>query len=258
MKRCLCVAVFLLGWTGLLRSEDFDGTMIWSARIELTDPEAREQLAMVEAALKSPELLAMLLDNPQVRGVLEQKLGPINPAAGATRVLPTGFTVQIKGPRALVRTEGGLVSREVLALADKNAAYALDRRAKTYQRLAGQTRRPSVKAKVTRTPDTATLLGYACHRYLVETEEGGSKARFSVWTTTAIKADNTGAFKGLQWADAGGFDFLAQVEGLPLKIEAATPEAKIALLATRITPGAPPDAVLTLPAGFKETRSSGR
>ena len=244
---------------GLVRAQDFNGTMTWSARIELTDPQAREQLSMAEEALKNPALLSMLLDSAQVRGLLEKQLGPINPNSGATSVLPTGFTLQIKGPRALVKTEGGLVSREVLTLADKNTAYTLDRRARTYQRLIEPAAaRSTAKAKVTRTNETATLLGYACRRYLVETDDGGAKSRFSVWTTTELKAANTTAFKRLQWGESGGADFLAQVEGVPLRIDATTPEAKIALLATRITPGALPDALFALPAGFKETAPASR
>ena len=79
-----------------------------------------------------------------------------------------------------------------------------------------------------------------------------------MWTTTELKAANASAFKRLQWGESGGADFLAQVEGVPLKIDATTPEAKIALLATRITPGALSDALFSLPAGFKETAASGR
>lgn len=250
---CVCAA-------GMVRAQDFNGTMAWSARIELTDPQAREQLSMAEEALKNPALLSMLLDNAQVRGLLEKQLGPINPNSGATSVLPTGLTLQIKGPRALVKTEGGLVSREVLTLADKNTAYTLDRRARTYQRLTepAAAARSTAKTKVTRTHETATLLGYACRRYLVDTDDGGAKSRFSVWTTTELKAANTTAFKRLQWGEAGGADFLAQVEGVPLRIDATTPEAKIALLATRITSGALPDSLFVLPAGFKETASASR
>lgn len=260
MKSFFAVLLLCVCATGLLRAQDFNGTMAWSARIELTDPQAREQLSMAEEALKNPALLSMLLDNAQMRGLLEKQLGPINANSGATSVLPTGFTLQIKGPRALVKTEGGLVSREVLTLADKNTAYTLDRRARTYQRLTepAAAARSTAKVKVTRTSETASLLGHACRRYLVDTDDGGAKSRFSVWTTTELNAANTAAFKRLQWGESGGADFLAQVEGVPLKIDATTPEAKIALLATRITPGALSDALFVLPAGFKETAAAGR
>ena len=260
MKSFFAVLLLCVCATGLLRAQDFNGTMAWSARIELTDPQAREQLSMAEEALKNPTLMALLLDNAQVRGLLEKQLGPINPNSGATSVLPTGFTLKIKGPRALVKTEGGLVSREVLTLADKKTAYTLDRRARTYQRVTESNARPGAtgKNKVTRTRETASLLGYACRRYLVETDDGGAKSRFSVWTTTELKAANTTAFKRLSWGESGGADFLAQVEGVPLRIDATTPEAKIALLATRITPDALPDALFALPAGFKETPPADR
>ena len=239
-----------LGASRVLGAEDFNGTLQWSARIEFLDP----QMDMVQSAMKNPEMLALVLQNPQVRGMLESKLGTLDLSSGATSLFPTGFTVQIKGARSLVKTEGGVVSKELLSLADKRVAYAINRPARTYQKLPdslseGATR---VKIKVTRTTETATILGYACRRFLVEADDGGAKSRFTVWTTTAISGLDNAAVKRLNWAQVGGADFLGQIEGFPLKIDAVTPDAKVVLAATRITVGPVAAALLTLPAGFKE------
>ena len=236
------------------RAEEFSGTMQWSARIEFLDP----QMDMVQSAMKNPEMLAMLLQNPQLRGMLESKLGPLNANGGATSLFPTGGTLFFKGQRALVKTEGGLVSREVLSLGDQRAAYSLNRPARTYQKIADAAMSgagAAVKTKVTRTKDTAVILGYACNRFLVEADDAGAKSHFSVWTTTAIKGLDAAALKRLSWGQAGSPDFLAKIEGVPLKIDAVTPDAKIGLVATKITVGAVDGALFVLPAAFKQVAS---
>ena len=238
-----------------VRAEDFSGTMQWSARIEFVDPQVASQMEMVQAALKNPELLSLLLQNPQLREMLESKLGPLSSSGSASSLLPTGFILSIKGQRAWVKTEGGLVSREVLSLADQHTAYVINRQARAYQKLPGPATAGSpsaVKLKVTRTTETAQILGYPCNRFIVEANDAGAKSRFSVWTTTAIKGFDAAAVKRLNWGLASGTDFMAQIEGVPLKVDAVTPDAKVALAATRITPGSVDGALFTLPAGFTQ------
>lgn len=251
--------VFLL-WVGFavgssVCAADFNGTMQWSARIEFVDP----QMDMVQSAMKSPEMLSLLLQNPQVRGLLESKLGPLNTNGGATSLLPSGFTVVIKGPRALVKTDGGLVFREVLSLADQHVAYSINRSARTYQKFtdaAAAGMSSTAKIKVTRTADTSLILGYACNRFLVEADDDGVKSHFSVWTTTAIKGLDAAAVKRLSWGKVGAPDFLAKLEGVPLKIDAVTPDAKVGLVVRRITLEPVDGALFVLPAGFKEVAGS--
>jgi hypothetical protein len=63
---------------------------------------------------------------------------------------------------------------------------------------------------------------------------------------------DTAAVKRLSGVQAGAPDFLGKLEGVPLKIDAVTPDAKVGLLATRITLGPVDGALFVLPAGFKE------
>jgi len=256
----LLVSLLWLSITGAATAasaQDFSGTMTWSVRIEFVDPQMAAQVGMVQDALKNPELFAMLMQSPKMREMLESKLGPLNPAGGASSLLPTGFTLQLKGPRALVKTEGGLVSREILTLADKSMAYVINRPARTYEKLSSAPA-TTTKTKVTATKETAHILGYTCRRFIIDIDDAGEKSRFSVWTTTEIAGLNAAAFKRMNWSQSGGTEFLGQIEGVPLKIDALTPEAKIALVATRLRPGALDDALFTLPAGFKEVRASTR
>jgi hypothetical protein len=235
-------------------AEEFSGTMQWSARIDFLDSQVAAQVEMAQAAAKNPDMLALLLQNAQLRGMLEDKLGPLNTNSGAASFLPTGFIVTIKGPRALVKTQGGVVFREVLVLADKRLAYSLNRSARTYQKLpaAASVDISTVKTKVTRMQETVTLLGYVCQRYVVETDDAGAKSRFYVWATAGIQGLDAAVIKRLTWSAAIGTDFLDKIEGVPLKIDGTTPDAKFALAATRINVGAVDGALLALPAGFKQ------
>jgi len=214
---------------------------------------------MVQSAMKNPEMIAVLLQNSHLREMIESKLGPLNPSGGATSLLPTGFTLAVKGPRALVKTEGGLVFREVLSLADQQVAYSINRRARSFQKLPDLTASKTAsmpKIKVTRTADTSTILGYPCNRFLVEADDAGVTSHFSVWTTNAIKGLDAAAVKRLSWGQAGTPDFMGQLEGVPLKIDAVTPDVKVAILATSLIMGPVDSALFVLPAGFKEVTGS--
>jgi hypothetical protein len=214
---------------------------------------------MVQSAMKNPEMISVLLQNSQLREMIESKLGPLNPSGGATSLLPTGLTLAVKGTRALVKTEGGLVFREVLSLADQHVAYLINRPARTFQKLPDLTAsktasKPSIK--VTRTEEKSTILGYPCNRFLIEADDAGAKSHFSVWTTNAIKGLDAAAVKCLSWGQAGTPDFMGQLEGVPLKIDAVTPDVKVGLLATRLTLGPVDGALFVLPAGFKQVTGS--
>jgi hypothetical protein len=235
----------------VVRAQEFNGTMQWSARIEFLDP----QMDMVQSAMKNPEMLSLLLQNQQLRGMLESKLGPLNANGGATSLFPTGFTLFVKGQRALVKTAGGMVSREVLSLGDQRVAYSLNRAARTYQKIADSAMSgagAAVKSKVTRTKDSAVILGYGCNRFLVEVDDAGTKSHFSVWTTIEIKGLDAAAVKRLSWGQAGSPDFLGKIEGVPLKIDVVTPDAKVGLVATGLKLGAVDGALFVLPTGFKQ------
>ncbi|MFA6961963.1 MAG: DUF4412 domain-containing protein [Opitutaceae bacterium] len=273
------IVLFLLASAfigGPVRAQDFNGTIKWTTRMEFTDPEmarkvkeAQAQLADPEVqaklkeaqeAMKSPEMQAMLAQNPQLKDMMGKQMGALNPAAASGDVIPKGFTLQIKGPRALVKTEGGLIPTEVLTLADQNVAYSIDRKARTYHKLSQAAAAPSAEKpaqfKVTRTNETATIFKYTCHRYLVETIEGKTKTNYSVWATTEIKGLNADTFDRMQLGKGKEAEFFSQIEGVPLKIDVITSEAKITMVVANITPGTLPDAVFALPAGFKETVAS--
>lgn len=256
MKNLTTWFALVAGWllsAGFLSAEDFSGTISWTMRVDITDPELKSQLDAAQAALSNPAIQAMLEANPQAREMLEKQMGGSS-AAAAGGFFPKGFTLQIKGPRSLVKTEGGVAAGDVLTLADKNVTYQIDRKARTYYKLSADPLKDYAgNYKVTPTAETATVLGYACRRFLVETTDGGEKMRYSIWATNDIKGLDAGSLRRLKFGAAAGSEFLAKIDGIPLKIDAITPQARLFMVATGVKSEALADTLFVLPAGFKET-----
>jgi hypothetical protein len=175
------------------------------------------------------------------------------PGASHADMFPKGFTVQIKGPRSLMRTEGGVGAGDVLTLADKNISYQIDRDARTYRKLpTDPVKDMGIKFKVTPTKETAKIQGYTCRNYLVETTESEVRMTYSIWATEDIKGLDARALRRLRMGQSSGPDYLSKIEGVPLKIDATTPQMKMLMEATSVKTENLPDSLFTLPEGFKE------
>ena len=234
-------------------AQDFCGTVMWTMRVEITDPELKAQLDAAQAALSNPAMQAMLESNPQMREMLEKQMGGSS-AAAAGGFFPKGFTLQIKGPRSLVKTEGGVAASDVLTQADQNVSYQIDRKARTYYKLAADPLKDYAgNYKVTPTAATANVLGYTCRRFLVETTDSGEKMSYSIWATNGIKGLDAASLRRLKFGESVGSEFLAKIDGIPLKIDATIPQAKLYMVATAVKYEALPDSLFILPAGFKQT-----
>ncbi len=273
MKKLLALATLVTGFVaGSLSAQDFSGTITWSMRVEITDPEMKKQMAGLadpkvqaqikeaQEAMNTPEMQAMLKANPQMKAMMEQQMAALSKAGASgdplAGLFPKGFTLQLKGPRSLVKTEGGPAIGDVLTFADKNTSYQIDRTARTYRKLASDPLKQTTGAyKVTPTSDTAKVLGYTCKRYLIETTEAGEKMSYAVWATNDIKGLDASSLRRLNFGKSGS-EFMSQIEGVPLKIDAVTPQAKLFMVATSVKSEALPDSLFVLPAGFKEVAAT--
>jgi hypothetical protein len=227
MKKILSLLLLVAALAaGSLSAQEFSGTITWSLRVELSDP-----------TLKAAQ----------------DAMGSMGGG-----LFPKGFILQLKGPRALVKTDGGLTPTEVLTLADKNLSYQIDRKAGTYQKLSADPLKDAVgNYKVTPTTETARILGYTCRRYRVETVGSDEKMTYVVWATNEIKGLDARTLRRLQFGKTAGSGFLRQIEGVPLRIDGVTPDAKLQILATGVKPEVLPGAIFVLPPGFKETAGQG-
>lgn len=221
----LIVLVATFG-AGSLLAQEFSGTLRWSLQVELKD-----------STLKAAQ--------DAMSGM-------------GSELFPKGFVLQIKGPRALVKTDGGLKPTEVLTLADKNLSYQIDRKAGTYQKLAADPLKDAVgNYKVTPTTETARILGYTCRRYRVETVGSEDKMTYAVWATNEIKGLDARTLRRLQFGKTAGSEFLSQIEGVPLRIDGVTPDAKLQIIATSVKAEVLPNALFVLSPSLKETASQG-
>jgi hypothetical protein len=257
MKKLFALVIFVTGFTACLFSaQDFSGTLTWTLRVEITDPDLKAQLDAAQAALSNPAMQEMLKSNPAMREMLEKQMGG-SAADAAGGFFPKGFTLQIKGPRSLVKTEGGIASRDVLTLADKNVSYQIDRKARTYSKLAADPLKDYAGAyKVTPTAELTKVLGYTCRRFVVETTGSGEKMRYSIWATNDIQGLDARSLRRLKFGQSAGSEFLAQIEGVPLKIDAVLPQAKLFMVAAAVKSEPLADSLFVMPAGFKETSAT--
>ena len=257
MKKLFALVILVSGFAaGSLLAQDFTGTLAWTMRVEITDPELKAQLDAAQTALSDPAMQEMLKANPAMREMLEKQMGG-SAADASGGFFPKGFTLQIKGPRSLVKTEGGLSPRDVLTQADKNVSYQIDRKARTYSKLAADPLKDYAGAyKVTPTSETTKVLGYTCRRFLVETTDSGEKMRYSIWATNDIQGLDASSLRRLKFGQSAGSEFLAKIEGVPLKIDAVTPQAKLFMVATSVKTETLPDSLFIMPAGFKEVAAT--
>ncbi len=261
-----------------LTAQEFEGTVVWKMRAEISDtavrsqiqaaqaqlasPEIQAQMKEAQAALQSPEMQEMMKQNPQMRTMLEQQMSALKapaaaPVGGPTaNMFPTGFTLKARGQRTLVTVEGGMFPGETLSLEDQHVSYQIDRAAKTYRRLPQETQLPTSEAhayRIARTGETVRILSYNCTRWQVESSGEGDNTAYSIWVTKEIKGLDPRQFNQLRAGRDSGPDFLSQLDGVPLKLEATTPEAKMTMEMVAIKAEKLPAALFELPAGFTDT-----
>lgn len=269
------LAITLL--TAALRAGDFEGTVTWKMKAEISDPalqakiqaaqaqlatpEMQAKLQQAQAAMQSPQMQEMMRQNPQMKAMIERQMAAMQGPAAASGnplggMLPQGFTLKAKGQRSLVIVDGGIMAGEILTLGDKDEAYRINRDEHTYKRI-DQPMFDQSEAKtykITRTGQTEKILGYTCTRCEVTAKEAddpkNEKTSYTVWVTKEIKGLDPKQLSALRVGRDRGPNFVEQLEGVPLKMEIHSPQANLTMECTAITPGALPDALFQLPAGF--------
>jgi hypothetical protein len=270
MKKILTLLLFLsLTLNAKLFSQNFEGTITWTAKMEITDPQRKKQMEdaqkqmsdpttqakmkQLEAQLKDPQFKAMMENNPQLKAQIEKMVGAMQ-TGDVNSMFPKGMTIKIKNEDVLSKFDGGMFSQEILFLQAKNQSYTIDRDSKTYS-VMGQSEKKETtnnsNVKVTKTNETKKILNYNCTKYLVETTSNGKTVVQHVWATTDIKDFN---FKALsrQRLTKDQPLFYESIDGVPLKMTMDVDGIKIDMEVTDISKGSLPASDFTIPAGFKE------
>lgn len=251
-------------------AQQFEGTMKWSMQSEIKDPRVRAQMEQakkqsadpaaqarmkeMQAKMDDPEFKKMMDANPQMKAQMEQAMKMMQ-GGGMEDMIPKGMVVKIKGKNSISHMDGGMMTGDILRLSDKDQSYYIDRDKKTYyvMNAGSSSGKKQEEAKVTKTSETASILGYTCTKYLAEITERGKTITQSIWATTEISGLDFNHFGNSQMSGGRNVSY-AGIEGVPLKVEVDTPEAKMVMEAVEIKPGKIDDAEFVLPADYQQVQ----
>ena len=276
--------MLLLLLAGVLQAkgQTFEGTVRWTMKMDITDPKMKAEMEKsqkqmddpanqakvkeMEAKMNDPQMKAMMEANPQMKAQMENAMKMMKGGGGANMnsMMPTGMTMRIKSQNTLTRMDGGMADgQEMLHQKDKNQTVRLDRKNKTYSVLPsggkdGDASAAAAAAKITKTSETAKILGYNCTKYLAEVTEGGRPSTQIFWTTTDIKDFDMKSLASQRMGRGQNALFYDKIEGVPLKIEMASPQGNMVMEVAEIKRETLNANDFTIPSDFTEVKMPGR
>lgn len=271
MKKFVVLALILAS-TPLL-AQNFEGTITWSIKSEITDPKMKAELEgaqakmndpatqakmkELQARMNDPQMKAMMESNPQMKAQMENMMKMSQD--GMNSMMPTGLIIQLKGNNSLIKMEGGMLHMEILNLKDKDLSYRLDRNNKVYSVVPHTTQNngQTPQVKVTKTNETAKILNYTCTKYIVDAALDGKATQNVFWSTTEIKDIDVSQLANQRIGRKGQSLFYEGIEGVPLKMQIQTAEARMTMEVTSLKKESLPASLFVLPADFKEIKSMG-
>jgi len=186
----------------------------------------------------------------QMENVMKMQQGGDDPSS----LMPKGMMIKLKDGNSLVTIEGGMMAGDILHTKDKSVH--IDRTNKTYSVMPsgeGKGMENQQKPTITKTSETMKIAGYNCTKYIVTMNEHGQTMTNNMWTTTEIKDIDLKAM-AKQRTGRGQSMFYEGVEGIPLRIEASTPQGQMIMEVQEIKRESLNAADFTIPADFKETQ----
>ncbi|MBS1952428.1 MAG: hypothetical protein OJF59_002048 [Cytophagales bacterium] len=268
MKRLIIILFLSVAWQ--LNAQTFEGTIKWSMKMNITDPAMKAKMAEgqqkmqdpanqakmkeLQEKMKDPQFKAMMENNPQMKAMIEKMAQGASSGDMMGSMMPKGMTVRIKGANSLTTTEGGMMPGDILHTPDKSVL--IDRENKTYSNMpsgssSDQTER--TKPTITKTSETATILGHICSKYIVTLNEHGKTITSNIWTTTDFKDIDMKAF-ARQRMGKGQSLFYEGVEGMPLKVESIVPQGNMIMEVVDIKRESLSSSLFTIPSDYKETQ----
>jgi hypothetical protein len=250
-------------------AQNFEGTIKWTIRTEITDPKQKAQMEeaqkrmsdpatqaqmkQMQEKMNDPQFKAMMEANPQMKAQMEKMLGATQ-SGDMSSLVPKGFVVKIKSGNTLTKIEGGMFASDILYLKAKDQAYSLDMANRTYSIMNPASAASATKdadIKVTKTSETAKILNYNCAKYIVDVTKNGTKTSQYLWTTTEIKDIDLTSLSKQSFGKGQNF-FYENVEGVPLRIETKTNGVNINMEVTEVKKESLNAADFVIPADFKE------
>lgn len=270
MKKLLIAAFALI--STITWAQTFEGTIKWSMKMEVTDPEMKakmeagqkkmndpaqqEKMKKMQEQMNDPKMKAMMEANPALKAQMDKitKMSQGGDGDMMSNMMPKGMTVKIKGTSSLMTMDGGMMSGDILHTTDKTVR--LDRENKTYSVMPsgnGNESFDGAKPTVTKTGETTKILGYTCTKYVVTMVERGKTMTTNLWATTEIKDIDLKAM-AKQRMGRGQSMFYEGIDGMPLRIESSTPEGKMTMEVTDIKRQSFSASDFTIPSDYTETQ----
>lgn len=278
MKIRLLFLLFLSSAAAI--AQDFEGTLKWSMKMDITDPKAKAQLEEAERQMKdpanqarmkealdrmnSPEMKKMMESNPQLKAQMEAVIKNMQ-GGKMNSMLPTGMTIKTKNGNVLSTVEGGVTGgMETLHLKARNESYLINRENKSYSVIQdhepgtpGQApHEPAVTIK--KTDETQKILGYTCTKTLVTVSEGSETINQVFWTTHEIKGLDFKSLANQKIGRGKEAFYYRDLDGVPLKIETIIPQGIMTMEMTEIKKQALPASDFEIPAGFRRIPMMGQ
>jgi hypothetical protein len=271
MKNLLVILLILSAGLNI-QAQNFEGIITWKittemdaatkaqmneAQQKMNDPATQAQMKEMRDKMNNdPEFKKMMESNPAMKAQMEAMM-KMAEGGNINTMIPTGFTVKIKDQNTWSKMEGGMMGNtEFLYLKNKNLTYHIDREAKTYS-VSSFEGLDTVKlsdVKVTKTGETAKIMGYNCTKYIAESTVQGRKVQQFFWTTTEIKGLDMKSLAQQQARNNQHALFYKKIEGVPLKMEMKQPEMTMIMEVTAIKKQSLPASDFAIPAGFKEVK----
>lgn len=207
-------------------------------------------------------LSAFALQAQDFEGTLKYSIAMSGPGIDATQkaMLPTGYTITMKGVNSKFVTEGGMMASmlgDIISRGDEKATYMVNHTTKVANKLKDEDKKEEDKKpnfKVTKENSTAKILGYDCQKYKVTSkDESGEEQVIYLWAAKDLKLGTSHKSKS-PVSGVGQFVFDG-VEGFPLKMEISNKmqgtEIKTVITATKIDLSKVNDADVSVPKDYK-------
>lgn len=271
MQSFLCkpLLAFLLAMATLEAvAQGFEGTILYSIKLDMSDPKAKAQMEEAQKKMADPATQAqmkefqekmktdpqfkeMLESNPQMKAQMEKMLAKMQ-SGDVNTLIPSGIVIKVKNNNSISKMEGGVIDSEFLYLKDKDQSYMIDRDSKTYSLVDKYSENDEKDRKVTKTKETTKVMGYTCTKYIVEVSYDDKKYEHHIWATTEIKDLDTRSFGNSGIDKKGSSFYFKDIEGVPLKMEMKSPEGTFIMEVTQLKRESLPAALFSLPSDYKQ------
>lgn len=275
MKIRLLVALLL--FVNFVQAQDFEGTIKWSMKMNITDPKMKAQMEEAERKMKDPATQAqmkqamekmndpqfkkLMESNPQLKAQMESMMKNMQ-GGNVNSMMPSGMILKTKNGHTLSMLEGGIMGgTETLHQKGKDETYLINRESKTYAVIQhnadSETSAHNPDVTVTKTAETQKILNYTCTKSTVTLTENGHTITQVFWTTNELKGIDFKSMGDQQMGKGKQSMYYKDLEGVPLKMEMTMPQGTMVMEVLEIKKQTLPASDFEIPAGFTKTAMPG-